>query len=319
MGNADITLRHIARRRPGDLARVFAPEDRSFEVLGWIDTQVTKLERRLDKALRLRVGGELRVLHVEFCFAWRDDVPDRIFEYLGFLFTALRTEAPGDPVPPIESVAIVLSGPRQRLPATGKRRTAWPERRFSGTHFHIDAVYQRTIAELQARGSVFWLAFAPLARDANAAAMRGIVAEIHARAAGEDRVELYIALLVMAAIDPWGHDLRRELVMLVEDMEDVETEKKLLRSIPAIAEMIVEAERQAAQHATQQAAQQTAKAIAELLGRLFARRVGRVPTVEEERSIVERAEAIGPVQVEDALLDLEGDALLRWLAEPTRR
>ncbi|XXT25390.1 hypothetical protein WME94_28065 [Sorangium sp. So ce429] len=320
MGNADITLRHIARRRPGDLAGVFAPEDRSVEVLGWIDTQVTKLERRLDKALRLRVGGELRVLHVEFCFAWRDDVPDRIFEYLGFLFTALRTEAPGAPVPPIESVAVVLSGPRQRLPATGKRRTAWPERRFSGTHFHIDAVYQRTIAELQARGSVFWLAFTPLARDATVAAMREVVAEIQARAAGEERIELYIALLVMAAIDPWGHNLRRELVMLVDD---VETEKKLLRSIPFIGEMIAEAERQAAQHAAQeaaqQAAQQTAKAIAELLGRLFARRVGRVPTVEEERSIAERAEAIGPIQVEDALLDLEGDALLRWLAEPIRR
>ncbi|XXY50286.1 hypothetical protein WME91_03945 [Sorangium sp. So ce269] len=325
MGNADITLRHIARRRPGDLARVFAPEDRSVEILGWIDTQVTKLERRLDKALRLRVGGELRVLHVEFCFAWRDGVPDQIFEYLGFLFAALRTEAPGDPVPPIESVVVVLSGRRQRLPATGKRRTAWPERRFSGTHFHIDAVYQRTVAELWARGSVFWLAFAPLARDATVAAMREVVAEMKVRAATpEERIELYTALLVMAAIDPWGHNLRRELVMLVEDTE---TEKKLLRSIPAIGEMIAEAERQAAQQAEQaeqrgeQRGEQKGaqKAIAELLGRLFARRVGRVPTVDEERSIVERAEAIGPVQVEDALLDLEGDALLRWLAEPIRR
>ncbi|WP_437301753.1 hypothetical protein [Sorangium sp. So ce388] len=152
---------------------------------------------------------------------------------------------------------------------------------------------------------MFWLAFAPLARDATAAAMRGIVAEIQARATGEERSELYIALLVMAAIDPWGHDLRRELVMLVDD---VETEKKLLRSIPGIGDMIAEAAQLGEQ-----------KAIAELLGRLFARRVGRIPTVEEERSIVERAQAIGPVQVEDALLDLEGDALLRWLAEPVRR
>ncbi|WP_437751011.1 hypothetical protein [Sorangium sp. So ce1389] len=174
---------------------------------------------------------------------------------------------------------------------------------------------------------MFWLAFAPLARDATAAAMREVVADIQARSTGDERIELYIALLVMAAIDPWGHDLRRELVMLVDDVDDVETEKKLLRSIPAIGEMIAEAERQAARQAAQQAAeqaaqraaQQTAKAIAELLGRLFARRVGRVPTVEEERSIVERAEAIGPVLVEDALLDLEGDALLRWLAEPIRR
>ncbi|WP_437283058.1 hypothetical protein WME90_21520 [Sorangium sp. So ce375] len=324
MGDADITLRHIARRCPGDLTRPFVPEGMPVEVLGWIDTQVTKLERRLDKALRLRVGAELRVLHVEFCFAWRDDVPDQMFEYLGFLFAALRREAPGEPVPPIESVAVVLSGRRQRLPATGTRRTAWRERRFSGARFRIDAVYQRTVAELRARGSVFWLVFAPLARDAFAAAMREVVAEIYARAATvEERIELYTALLVMAAIDPWEHNLRKELVML---MEDRETEKKLLRTIPIIGEMIAEAEQEGAKVAAQEAAKAKVaaqegaqKAIAELLGRLFARRVGRQPTAEEERSIVERAQAIGPGEVEDALLDLDSDALVRWLAEPIRR
>ncbi|WP_437978975.1 hypothetical protein WMF11_23200 [Sorangium sp. So ce295] len=306
MGDADITLRHIARRCPGDLTRVFVPEGRPVEVLGWIDTQVTKLERRLDKALRLRVGGELRVLHVEFCFAWREDVPDQMFEYLGFLFAALRREAPGEPVPPIESVAVVLSGRRQRLPATGTRRTAWRERRFSGARFRIDAVYQRTVAELRARGSVFWLVFAPLARDATTAGMREVVAEIHARVAtGEERVELYTALLVMAAIDPWGHNLRKEIVML---MDDRETEKDLLWTVPWMREALDERVREAEQ-----------QAIAQLLGRLFARRVGRRPTAEEERSIVERAQATGLGDFDDALLDLDGDALVRWLAEPIRR
>ncbi|XXX76315.1 hypothetical protein WMF30_52565 [Sorangium sp. So ce134] len=33
---------------------------------------------------------------------------------------------------------------------------------------------------------------------------------------------------------------------------------------------------------------------------------------------LERARAIGPGEVEDALLDLEGEALVRWLAEPIR-
>ncbi|XXY43812.1 hypothetical protein WMF04_24670 [Sorangium sp. So ce260] len=95
--------------------------------------------------------------------------------------------------------------------------------------------------------------------------------------------------------------------------------------------MILEAEQQAAQRAEKAAAKAVAtaaakaaeegaqKVIAELLGRLFARRVGRRPTTEEERSIVERAQAIGPGEVEDALLDLDGDALVRWLAEPMRR
>ncbi|MDC0682605.1 hypothetical protein [Sorangium atrum] len=312
MGDADIALRHIARRRPEDLARAFTPEGHSVEVLGWIDTQVTKLERRLDKALRLRIDGTLRVLHVEFCFALRDEVPAQVFEYLGFLFAALRIEAPREPVPPIESVAVVLSGRKQRLPVTGVLRTAWPERRFSGTHFRIDAVYQRTVAELRARGSVLWLAFAPLARDATAKAMREVIAQIHARTVtGEERAELYTAFLVLATVDPWGHNLQKELVTMVEDMEE-----GLLRRTPIIGEMIIEAEQKAEQRGQLKGREE---AIAELLGRLFARRVGRRPTTEEERSILDRARALGPGEVEDTLLELEGDALVRWLAEPARR
>ncbi|WP_437842599.1 hypothetical protein [Sorangium sp. So ce1153] len=332
MGDADITLRHLARRRPEDLVRALVPEDRPIEILGWVDSQVTNIERRLDKALRLRVGSEPRVLHVEFCFALREDVPDRVFEYLGFLFAALRLEAPGEPVPPIESVAVVLSGRRRRLPATGKRRTAWPGRPFSGTHFRVDAVYQRTVSELRARGSVLWLVFAPLARDATEAALREVVAEIHAGAAtAQERAELYTALLVMATIDPWGHNLLKELIIMVEDKEE-----GLLRRTPIIGELIIEAERRGELRGEQrgelrgelrgeqrgelrgeQRGEQ--KAIAELLGRLFARRIGRRPTAEEERSIVERARALGPGEVEDALLDLEGEALVRWLAEPMSR
>lgn len=311
MGDADITLRHIARRRPEELARAFVPEGH-VETLGWVDTQVTKLERRMDKALRLRVDGEPRVLHVEFCFALRRDVPDRVFEYLGFLFAALRVEAPSEAVPPIESVAVVLSGRGRRLPRVGKRRTAWPGRPFSGTHFRIDAVYQRTVAELRARGSVLWLVFTPLARDATVAALREVVAAIDAGAADEEeRADLYTAFLVMATIDPWGHNLHEELVMMVEDKEE-----GLLRRTPIIGEMIIEAEQKAELRGQKLGREE---AIAELLGRLFARRVGRRPTTEEERSIIQRTQELGPGEVEDALLDLEGDALVRWLAEPVRR
>ncbi|WP_437308610.1 hypothetical protein [Sorangium sp. So ce388] len=90
---------------------------------------------------------------------------------------------------------------------------------------------------------------------------------------------------------------------MVEDMEE-----GLLRRTPIIGEMILEAEQKGRE-----------AAITELLGRLFARRVGRRPTSEEERAIVERARALGPGEVDDAWLDLEGDALIRWLAEPARR
>jgi hypothetical protein len=312
MGDADITLRHIARRRPGDVASAFVPRGRPVEVLGWVDTQVTSVERRLDKALRLRLDGELRVLHVEFCFTLRADVPDQILEYLGFLFAPLRAEAPGEPVPPIESVAVVLSGRKRRLPATGKRGTAWPGRRFSGVHFRVDAVYQRTVAELRARGSIFWLVFTPLARDATAAALREVLEEILEKAGtDEERAELVTALFLMATVDPWGHSIRKELDMMVTDIE-----YELYRNAPVIGKWIREAEQKGELQGEQRGKQEV---IVELLGRLFARRIGRRPTAEEERSIVERAGVIGPGKVEDALLDLETDALLHWLAGPVQK
>ncbi len=324
MGDADITLRHVTRRRAEELARAFVAEDHPITVVGWVDSQVTKIERRLDKAMRLRVGGEPRVLHVELYLTMTSEVPDKILDYLGFLFTAPRSEVPGKPVPPIESVAVILSGPRKRLPEIGMRCTAWPGRRFSGTHFRIDAVYQRTVAELRARGSVLWLVFTPLARDASVETLREVLREIHAGAMNhEEREELLTAFMVMASIDPWGHHLEREVTMMVEEL-DLDWEIRMLLRLPGVPEKFAralrivqqKAEQRGEQEAEQRGEQET---VAALLGRLFARRVGRRPTAEEERSIVERAAAIGPVEVEDALLDLDADAVVRWLAEPVRR
>jgi hypothetical protein len=303
MGNADIALRHLTRRHPEELARVFVPPGAPVEVLGWIDTQVTCLERRLDKALRLRVAGEPRVLQIEFFIALRADVPFRIFEYLGFLVGALRAEAKGAQPPQVESVAIILSGRRRRWPSHGAFRTGWPGSRFSGARFRIDAVYQRTVAELRARGSLLWLVFTPLARDASAALMREVVAEIRASTAGdEERAELYTAMLVLASVDPWGQNLRREIAMLVED-ED----REMIMLVPMLREAFLKGEKQGEEGAIRQ-----------LLGGLFARRVGRRPTSAEETSLVQRTQVLGADHVEGALLDLERDALVRWLAQPCR-
>ena len=270
------------------------------------------MERRADRALRLLVDGEPRVLHVELCFTLRADVPDMIFQYVGFVFAALRREARGGAVPPIESVVVVLSGRRRPLPKLGVRRTGWPGRAFSGTHFRIDAVYQRTVAELRARGSLLWLVFAPLARDATPEAMRQVVKDLHAGALDQkERDDLFSALLVMASIDPWGHPLGREIRMIIamlDEEEEDEAENEAMRRVPILGEMIIEAEKKAFE-----------AAVTKLLGRLFARRVGRQPTRGEKRTLVRRAEALGPTQVEDALLDLDRDALLRWLADPPKQ
>jgi hypothetical protein len=324
MGNADIALRHLTRRRPEDLARAFIPRGRRIEVLGWMDTQVTSLERRLDSALRLRVAGRRRLLHVEFCMELRRDDPFRIYDYQGFLVRALRAESPKRSSPHIQSVAIVLSGRRRRWPARGAFCTSSPGEPFSGARFRIDAVYQRTVAELRARGSVLWLVFTPLARDATVAAMEEVIAAIDVQASDdEERGELYVALLVMAIIDPWGHNLRQEITGMLEDKDG-----DLLERTPIVGDFIKtareEGQKQGREEGQKQGREEGQKqgreeALRQLLGGLFVRRVGRRPTTAEERSLVERAEALGANRVEDTVLDLERDALVRWLAEPLPR
>jgi hypothetical protein len=98
-----------------------------------------------------------------------------------------------------------------------------------------------------------------------------------------------------------------QLTMMIDEEED-DAENEAMRRIPGLGEMIIKAEKKASE-----------AMVAKLLGRIFARRVGRLPTRGEKRKLVRRAEALGPVPVEDALLDLERDALVRWLADPPSR
>jgi hypothetical protein len=106
-------------------------------------------------------------------------------------------------------------------------------------------------------------------------------------------------------------------------------EHDLFRRTPILGDMIVEAEKLGLERGERLGLERGEKlglergeklgreeAVAQLLGRLFARRIGRRPTTTEERCLVERAEALGAEQVEDALLDLERDALVRWIAKP---
>jgi hypothetical protein len=205
MGTADITLRHIVRSHPEALIQVLDVQGR-VEVVGWIDTQVTALERRLDKALGLRIDGELRALQTEFEVVLRvKRMDERVREYQAMFHLGRSIQAPKQPQPPIESLVVVLSGRRKPWPKVRRVRISWPEGKWAGHRYRIDAVYQRTVAELMARGSVLWLVFVPLACDATVAAVRRVVGELRARVSDPaERADLYTALLVMADLDPWG-------------------------------------------------------------------------------------------------------------------
>src|SRR5689334_6102912 len=109
MGTADITLRHVVRSHPEALVQVLVIKGR-VEVVGWLDTQVTALERRLDKALALRVDGSDRALQTEFEHRLSiKRMDERVRVYQAMFHLGRSSEAPDQPRPPIESLVVALS------------------------------------------------------------------------------------------------------------------------------------------------------------------------------------------------------------------
>ena len=277
-----------------------------MDVVGWMDTQVTSLERRLDKALLLKRDGEERVLHTELTLDLPQNMPYRIHEYQALLLMALSGEDPRHSLPPIESVVIVLRGRKEPLPAKGELRTGWPESEWSGTRFRIEAVYQRRIEELMARQSPLWLVFTPLARDATVTAMIRVLDALRAQVpVAEERGDLLTALLVMADLDPWGHNLREEIMAMMQRNEEdrIIFESRTLREVfEKGLDKGVEKGRQ--------------EAIEAMLHRLLQRRIGRDLTAAEQTALLKRAHDLDPDQAIDLAGGLSGDELLTWLLGP---
>jgi hypothetical protein len=312
MGRADIALRHVTHQYPDELARALLPPGLAFEITGWFDSQLTMIERRLDKALDLRVAGERRLLHIEIELDLSTEDAARVDAYRALLLMALRSEgskaprpskppAGHDPGPtkprapvPVHSVVLVLRGRQEPWPEEGEYGTDWPELPWSGTRFRVEAVYQRTVTELRSRGGLLWQVFAPLARDASVPAMRAVLDEIRRRTAPDEvRAALYTALLVMAEIDPWGHNLREEIMAMMQ-ADDLE----IYKLSPTLRAAFEEGEREGE---------------LTLLSEAFAEQVGRAPTPNEQAALVKRTREIGAKQALRALFKLHGEALVAWL------
>ena len=302
MGDADITLRHITRRHAEALARPYI-DARKAVILGWADTQVTAMERRLDKTLLLRLAGKPHALEIEFEYRYEKDLPDRVHDYQALSRMAFQAERPAHKPPPMDTVVILLTGPRRRWLPERSVRTGWRSRPWSGTRFRIDAIYQRTIAQLRERGSPFWLVFAPLSPDATVVAMRDVVAAIRAATpAGDERWELLAALLVMADVDPWGHNLRMRIETMIRDEPtDMIQVSKTLRDAYELGQR-----------------EGIEQGIEKMLRGLFARRLHRALTPREQEALTARA-ALDPDKIQEQALALEGEALAAWLLSPAPR
>jgi hypothetical protein len=264
------------------------------------------LERRLDEALDLRVAGERRLLHVEIELDLDDED--------ALLLMALHVEASKAPLRPklradpdaserrskprarvpVHSVVIVLRGRKEPWPEEGEYGNDWPELPWSGTRFRVEAVYQRTVAELCARGGLLWRVFTPLAADASAGAMREVIDDIRGRTAPDEvRAALYTALMVMAEIDPWGHNLKKEITAMMQ-ADDLE----IYKLSPTLRAAFEEGELKAKQ---------------ELLCEAFAEQAGRAPTSDEQAALAKRTRELGAKHALRALFKLHGDALVVWL------
>jgi hypothetical protein len=209
----DLTLRHVSRQFPEQLARALLPPDAIITAASWTDTQLTSRQRRLDRALDVTVGGERRFEHAEMQAEMEADVPFRIYEYHALFALALASETPaGAKVPRIRSTLVLLSGRDKPWPEQGEYRTSPDDEPFSGVCFRIDPVYQRTVAELAARHSPLWMIFAPLAVDADPDRMKEVLDRLRAETSPRDFGELAAALTVVAAKDKRRRGLREVIL-----------------------------------------------------------------------------------------------------------
>lgn len=122
--------------------------------------------------------------------------------------------------------------------------------------------------------------------------------EIRGRTAPDEvRATLYTALLVMAEIDPWGHNLTKEItaMMLADDLE-------IFKLSPTLRAAFEEGEQKGAENDRR-----------DLLSEAFADQTGRPPTSAEQAALAKRARELGAKQALRALFKLHGDALVAWL------
>jgi hypothetical protein len=302
--DVDLTLRHVSRQFPEQFARALLPGATTLSVAGWLDTQITARQRRLDRALDVEVDGQRRLLHGEWQLAMTADVPLRVFEYHVLFALALADGATSaEPAPPIESVVVLLSGREEPWPEHAEYRTSPLGSAFSGVSYRIDAVYQRTIAELSARESPLWLIFAPLAIDADADGMARMIELLRAKTPPRDFEELSVAMTVMADADKRKRGLRGILVSLLKE------------------EIIMESwvYRQGMEKGVEQGVEKGVEKGIQPFVRMIARKLGRDLTSAEHHVLTQRLDILDPDRLLDVAVELSPEALTAWLATPDAR
>jgi hypothetical protein len=221
------------------------------------------------------------------------NMPFRLYEYNAMAAIALAEEAkPGEAAPRIQTTLVLLSGREKPWPAEGTYRTSPDDQPFSGLTFRIEAVYQRTVAELEVRGPL-WTIFAPLAVDADPARMKDVLDRLRATQPSRKFGELAVALTVTAANDKRRRGLDEVIFSMLSKEEAMQS---------PVYEM--------------GARDGKVNAEERMLVRGYARRLGRPLTEAERATLAQRVERLGADRVLDVHYELAADTLAAWLADP---
>ena len=293
MAEADTILRTVSRRFPGALVRALTRPDADVRDAVWLETQYARRTRLLDRAVRATVDGEAQIHHVEWAWRWSPRLPWRMFEYHAMLALA---DAKDPVATPVTSTVVVLTR-RPAPPREGEYRTSPRGRAFTGLRFRIDAVGSQRVSELRRRGSELWLAFAPLACDADERSVLRVAAELGERVRDLDELGELGALM---------------RVFVERGLGDAALAERVARVLPREVMMRNSIYTQGRKDGRGEG---RGEGRAATLLHQVQRRIGRDPSTMEA-AVVARLAATeeGAERLGDAVLDLRGDELVRWLA-----
>jgi hypothetical protein len=320
----DLTLRHVTRRFPEHLARALLPAGTVVTSARCSETQVTSRQRRLDRGLEVVVDGEQRLEHIEWQLEMSADVPFRIHEYNTLTSIALHDETPAGQDPPrIRSTVVLMSGRDKPWLEHGAYRTSPDDEPFSGVTFRIDAVYQRTVAELEARGPL-WAVFTPLAVDADPVRIEAVLDKLRAGYDRREFTELAIAAAVVATKDQRHRELSRGILAGLSEEDIMQSSVYELAKQRGKLEGKLEGEREGKLEGKREGKLEGKRegkleGKLEMFARIYERRLQRALTELERARLAQHLENLGVDRLLDAPQELSADALTAWLRDPTSK
>jgi hypothetical protein len=314
VADADASLRAVSRIFAEPLARMVVGKAVGIRRVEWGETQVVARQRRLDRLLYVDDDrSRRRLLHIEWTLRLNKRVAERAAQYHMDAIWAARSDERQLPTEQrhrwvsVESIVVVLTGRKKTWPKYGKYQTSPWGSRFTGVRFRIEAVYQQTVQELEAKGELFWLVFVPLALDADEPKLRQTVKRLRNEANEEQFVELIGAMLSMAQVK------KKDRPEYMDVIREAAREEKSMRH-----PWFVEGQEYGRVQGLVQGLQ---KGRQEGLGPLvyqLERRLGRRLRESEQKRLATRLTKHGPEKLGSVVLDLSKTELARWL-EPRKK